>query len=410
MRVTFCEPMFQLPITPGKHPIVLGRRPAFAAIAAFAAFSRTPSASTSTVPSVPLEHQRLYSSLEAQLDAFNPGTPPTSAATKFSGDLFLANSHRGDALLGTYSMEGISLFLDRLQSLGAQGVSIDIHENVLARSPRSAEYAAFYRRVAEEVRRRGLTLLVETQADFAQDFSGITFDQYRQARRRAIEVILAEMRPTYLGVAGEPDTEYRLTKFAELSTAEGYAAFVAFLLSGLNRGTTLIGAGSGSWDNPALVRDHFVKLPVDFIGIHIYPVNRDFLSRAAQLATAARAHGKRVIIGETWLFKATDGELLWAPPTLPFSRDVFSFWQPLDQKFMKKVADLARVNGIEYVSMFWTHYLFAYLDYDLKTRSLSYLQPQLQVSQRAVGNMRQGIFSPTGHYYRQLATGSAEWR
>jgi hypothetical protein len=358
------------------------------------------SAPAQTAPAVPPEYQSLATSLQAALDSVDPGPPAPGAATRFGAELFLANSNRGEALLGPYAFDNIPLALDRMKALGLAGVTVTAHEDVLVRSPRAAEFAAFYRRVAEEVRARGLRLLVETQTSFAEGTTGITFDQHLQNRRRAVEVILTEMQPDYLAVAEEPDTEAALTGFPELATLDGYAAFLSALLDGLPRGTTLIGAGTGSWAKLEWSQ-RFVQLPIDFLNVHIYPINRDFLPRVAEMAAVARQAGKRAIIGEAWLFKATDAELLWATPNYIFRRDAYSFWQPLDQQFLKEVVDLARAQGFEYASAYWSQYLFAYLDYAV-ARDYSYAQTMMEVSVQAMANIRAGVLSPTGQYYADL--------
>jgi hypothetical protein len=361
---------------------------------------RARSAPAQTTSAVPPEYQALAASLQAALDNFAPGPPAAGAATRFGAELFLANSNRGEALLGPYAFDNIPLALDRMKALGFTGVTVTAHEDVLVRSPRAAEFATFYRRVADEVRARGLRLLVETQTSFMGDTTGISYDQHLQNRRRAATVILTEMQPDYLAVAEEPDTEAALTGFQELATLDGYTAFLSSLLDGLPRGTTLIGAGTGSWAKLEWSQ-RFVQLPIDFLNVHIYPINRDFLPRAAEMAGVARQAGKRAIIGEAWLFKAADAELLWATPNYIFKRDAYSFWQPLDQQFLKDVVDLARAQEFEYASAYWSQYLFAYLDYAV-AKDYSYTQTMMEVSAQAMANIRAGVLSPTGQYYADL--------
>lgn len=356
--------------------------------------------SAQSAPAVPAEFQSLASSLQGALDAYKPAMLATSTSTRFGGELFLANSNRGEGLLGRYAYDNIPLALDQMRALGFAGVTISAHEDVLVRSPRAAEFIAYYRRVAQDVRARGMVLVVETQTSFSGSYTGVTFEQYRQSRRQAVEVILREIQPDYLSIASEPDTEANLTGYPELSTLDGYSAFIILLLDGLQRGSTLVGAGTGSWQDLSWSQ-RFVQLPIDFLNVHIYPVTRDFLQRAASMAAVAGQSGKRAIIGEAWLYKVTDSELAWAPPSLIFKRDAYSFWQPLDQQFLRTVTDLARTSGFDYASVFGSQYLFAYLDY-AEAKDLSYSQTSLKINSLATENLRLGIVSPTGQYYRDL--------
>ena len=56
-----------------------------------------------------------------------------------------------------------------------------------------------------------------------------------------------------------------------------------------------------------------------------------------------------------------------------FARDAFSFWEPLDEKFISVIVKLARRQEFTFTfaSFFWNKYLFAYLDYeDVKNLSV----------------------------------------
>jgi hypothetical protein len=362
----------------------------------------TPTA-TSSAPPVPPEYQAQATFVASKLDAFNPEPAGAGSTTRFGAELYVANSNRGEALLNADAYTAIALQLARLQELGVRGVTVTIHEDVLGRSPRSAEYLALYGRLAEDVRSRGLTLVVESGASLVADYGALTYDQYRQSRRTTIERILTTVRPDYLAIGTEPTTEAALTKYAELSTPAAYRDLLVHLLSGLQRGATLVGAGAGTWEDRAYIEDHYVQLDLDFIGLHVYPVGQDFLQRIAAFADVARRYGKRTVIGEAWLYKVTDAELLLQlPPGQLYARDVFSFWQPVDQKFLRKVVDAARAQQVDYASAFWTQYFFAYLEYNSQTAVLTPAQLNALVGRLALSAMLQGTFTPTGRYYQEL--------
>src|SRR3954449_13198245 len=88
------------------------------------------SAPAYSAPTVPVEYQPVATYLDTQLNVFTSGVSPSSAATRFGGDLFIASSERGDSLLTSTAYISIDLTLDRMQALGVQGVTLDISEYV----------------------------------------------------------------------------------------------------------------------------------------------------------------------------------------------------------------------------------------------------------------------------------------
>ena len=115
-----------------------------------------------------------------------------------------------------------------------------------------------------------------------------------------------------------------------------------------------------------------------------------------------------MILDEAWLYKASASEPATdiAGNTEIFSRDAFSFWEPLDQKFLAVIAKLAHAKNIEYVSVFWTTNLFAYLDYDPKYKAMPYNELSAQRNTAALPNIMSGKLSSTGEFYKQLSTGA----
>ncbi|MGH7960416.1 MAG: hypothetical protein ACRERD_01135, partial [Candidatus Binatia bacterium] len=88
-----------------------------------------------------------------------------------------------------------------------------------------------------------------------------------------------------------------------------------------------------------------------------------------------------------------------------FARDVYSFWQPLDQQFLRVMTHLAHFKQFEYVSPFWSRNFFAYLEYDESTSDLEPGELFYLIDEAAYHNMLFNVYSPTGHYYRELLKG-----
>jgi hypothetical protein len=365
---------------------------------------------------VPEEYQALYASLEESLESFHgylgEHWDGSTGSTVFAAELLPANGNRGDVLLQPATMAGVDFYLDRLEELGVQGVTVAISFPLLRPDfPRSTEYLRFFREVAQEVRRRGLKLLVESGPVFPDpeysgvrvDFSGFTTETYFQAKREQLLLIAREVRPDYLSISGEPTTEKMLTGLS-LSPAE-YAAFAQETADAIDRSTgILVGAGAGTWEDPEYIRGFVADTSLDFINMHVYPLrstNADYLLRAVETAELARASGKKLVIGESWLYKASPVEV-GKPYQEIFPRDVFSFWEPLDTRFIEAMAGLAHYQGFEYVSLFWANYFFSYLDYDETPKNLSTVELMNRANQAASGSILAGSFSGTGQALQQL--------
>ena len=123
--------------------------------------------------SVPSRYQALYHELHSKLRGLHAATQPLrknkGSDTAFGVELLVANSNRGEVLLKERVFKATVFTLDRLKDLGVQGVALSIQYPLLTQSfPRSIEYRDFYRRVAQEVRRRNLALIVEIGTMFRE--------------------------------------------------------------------------------------------------------------------------------------------------------------------------------------------------------------------------------------------------
>ncbi len=373
-------------------------------------------ASTATPPPVPAEYSTIYKSLGSQLDAWDHALPATnqSHAPIFGGHILAANGNRGADLLAPDTMATVDLSLDAMKRLGAKGVSVTISFPLLSASqPRATDYIAFYESVAKHARDRGLTLSVEQHVAFVGtsfssvqfDFRSTTFDQFVALDREMTRTILARVQPDYLTILSEPDTFAKITGYPEASTPQGAATMVQRIVSGLDRGHTKIGAGAGSWLPDAAQYDTaFARIGLDYVDLHIYPVTAATIKTTQDVLDAARFAGKPIVLDEAWLYKIGPNESV--TPSLEqqteyFRRDAFSFWEPLDARFLGLIGRLARSNDVAYVAPFWTTYFFGDVAYDASTKDLPYQQLAQQANQAASRAMRQANVTPTGIGYAQ---------
>ncbi len=358
----------------------------------------------------------MYASLSQNLDAWQQKlapVPAAGAAPVFGAHVLAANSNRGAALLEAGTIGVVDLSLDRLKQLGVQGATITISFPLLnPDQPRSADYLAFYETVARHVRDRGLMLSIEQHVIFSGtqfssvqfDFSKLTFDQFVALDRQMTETLLIRLQPDYMTVLSEPDTFVRLTGYRQALGPQAAAAMVERIVGGLPRGRTKVGAGAGAWlpDAPDYAAA-FARTSLDYVDLHIYPVTAQTFDLAQGVVNAARAAGKPVVLDEAWLYKLGANEGLggggFDQTTEYFRRDAFSFWAPLDARFLGLIGKFARANGIVYVAPFWTTFFWAYADYGADTKDLPYARLEQLVNMAANQALRNGSFTPTGDAY-----------
>lgn len=394
----------------------------------------------------PPEFAALYSELSAELTRFERSVDTrwdgSRYPTAFVGTLGPANGNNGASLLSPAALQRTRSLLDAFQWMGVDMVKVDItypmltepfHQFLRARDPsyagRATDYINFYKTVATEARTRGLGLLVE-HSSLIPTFTGFEVgayynevksgggaaarQRYRDERIAEAETIARELDPAYLSLLLEPETQnqnFGLVGGTRLYTPELWQAFLevaAQRVRATGRSARL-GAGAGTWE-PRDYIELFAAMPsLDYIDFHIYPIRgtvRSYLETAIDWSRYVRAvaPAKRVTIGEAWLYKvgATEFSGDLAADDL-YARDVWSFWQPLDQQFLEILYKLANLERIDVVAPFWSGYFFAYLDYN--DSSLRSLPPGLLLGRAgvaAIGPIERKELTGTGQRFREI--------
>jgi hypothetical protein len=371
----------------------------------------------STVPPVPLEYQSLYEELGDQLSAFElilkQKWDGSHNDTTFATELSFANGNIGEGLLRPETLENNRILLDFLQNMGIKGVVLSIKYPLLEPTfPRSTEYLSFYRQIVTEIRRHNMKVLVETGAVFAGtafssiqvDWSKYTSASFLKGMEDQLVLTAHEIKPDYLTLTEEPGTQEMLTKLH--FTLNDWTNFIETTLRRLDRsGGILVGAGMGSWDDPAYVTAFLGIDGLDYLDMHIYPPGNNgvFLERALNTALQVKAAGKRFTVGESWLYKATLAEITSGPGVDEdaFNRDTYSFWYPLDERFIKDIMDMADAGKMDFVSFFWMRNFLAYLDYSTSTKDLSTAELNRLINQTVLINLKLGVLSPLGQFYEE---------
>lgn len=373
---------------------------------------------TAQDPTIPEAYRAIYVDLENELDMFNAQYADElenpSANTYFGAELLVADGNRGEALLTEPNMRATIQYMEALQRLGANGVSIQIsYPLLLADYPRQGDYLAYYQAVVSAAHERGLLVLVESSPVFPDeqysnvkiDFSDLTLDTYFATRIQMLVTIARDIQPDFLSIGHEPNTEKVLTGLE--FTPEQYLRFLDDALEAIGAPLDMkIGIGSSMWDAPLYVNGYLERSGVDFINFHLYSLGngeRNFLEELLVWGAYVRGRGKEVIIGETWLYKLSPEDFVSDASNYQeiYGRDMFDFWQPLDARHIETVSAIARARDFTYVSFFWSTYLFGYVRYE-DAVNLSYVQRYQAVNLVAYENLLNGTLSLTGETFQRV--------
>jgi len=329
----------------------------------------------------------------------------------FGAELLPANVNRGPDLLRSNAIQGVIVYLDRLHELGVEGVTIAIsYASYLPSFPNYQEYVAFYKLVMQEARPRGMKVNVEAGVIFSGtafaniniSYVGLTWTRYVHEKECMVATIVRDLAPDYLNLGAEPDTEFALLRLEELKSPQKYTEYINYVLEGLDRGRTKIGAGIGTWGNIEHIKSFASSTDLEFIAMHVYPTNGEFLQRIQTIAEIAREYNKSLILDEAWLYKTDAITSSVAASVDVFRRDAISFWAPLDQQLLSVIVRSARPYNIEYISPFCTTFFFSYIEYDTSTANLPYDESTGLVNRRAAENILVGKFTTTGEFYGRL--------
>jgi len=165
-----------------------------------------------------------------------------------------------------------------------------------------------------------------------------------------------------------------------------------------------VGAGVGTWlPQYQQFIQSFVTFPLDFIDMHVIPVNQSYLPNALTIASIAAAAGKPVTMTQTSLRKERDSELGILTCDQLLARDAFSFWAPLDAYFLQTMQNLAYATQMAFSSAFESVFFWAYLPYDSTTEDLTPAQIMNEADQQSNQNLMAASFTSTGlSYYSSI--------
>ena len=385
---------------------------------------------------VPASFQPIYTELDNYLTNFNTTLPPGSNPaypTAMTLALKAADANDGVGLLTNLSgtqlvaWGGIQLQLNALKASGAQAIMVEVGFPMLyapfmngQNSAYQQQFTALYQATANAIKQAGLKLIVENDTlmvndvsanwDVAPFYATLNWTEYQAARAQTALTIAQVMQPDYLVVLQEPQTEAANSNQANANTVSGSVSLLTAILASVQQsGVTgmKVGAGTGaSQVNPVALDfiQAYVALPLNYIDIHIYPINDDFLPTALQIANTAAAANLPVAMSECWMWKVLDTELNVLNPDEVRARDPFSFWAPLDAYFMQTMQNLANSTQMMYLDFFGSEYAFAYQAYGPATESLTPAEILSQENQlvQAANTNGQGDSTTGMSFYKSI--------
>jgi chitodextrinase len=347
------------------------------------------SALGSPAQSVPTAYQEMYSTLTTQIESFEStvqaGWDHSSYPTLFTPQLQSASSDQYTQLLSSNYMTAIVLpQLQELQALGATGVTVHIDFPILYQPFFASEpslyqqFVSFYQQLANAVHSRGLALVVESESGeplpgndataYQAYFKSLNWTEYMNGRAQTALNIAQQIEPDYMTVVTEPDTEETVSGQENAGTPSGSLQLLQTILNTLQAGNVSniqVGAGAGTWTtNYTQYLANFTSTSVNFVDMHIYPVNGNDFLEALSAADTIHAAGKQLTISECWDWKITNANLGTESYVNVAAANPFSFWSPVDTAFLQAIVDFSQYKQVVFISPFWTDYFFGYLDYN----------------------------------------------
>ena len=204
----------------------------FATTISSTAMPSTPTAASGTAcanvasynESIPSTYQSMYTTLDQILNGYDQNldskTPVATHSVIYATELLPADSNIGPKLLSQQSLQSVTEFLDAIQKMDAQGVTIDISYPILTPTfPNYTQYLSFYENVVEQVRQRGMKIDIESETPLLVGYPGLSvgsvtyanlsYGTYVSEDREMIQTIITDLHPDYINIARAARCETR---------------------------------------------------------------------------------------------------------------------------------------------------------------------------------------------------------
>ena len=336
----------------------------------------------------------IYGELKGYLDDFNQtlGNPAPYGTLQIA-QLQMADSNTGPAISGPDYLNNVMVQVQQLKAMGFDGVKVEVAFPVLyapffGGQSAMQPYLNFYQQLAQRLKAMNMKLVVENNVtlstgtevgwgNVAAYYRTLSWPEFIAGRATMAGTVAQYMQPDFLMLSEEPDNEALNAGQPNLNNPALAATMIAGEITAARLASlhSKLGAGFGTWMgpySPSGLMDYlteYLALPLDYIDMHIYPINTEyhglsnFLDNALVIANKAAAALKPVAISESWPWKMEDSEFTVLPPDTFRARSAFSFWAPLDSYFIQTMEKLARYTRMLYLTSQGNDFFLAYQNY-----------------------------------------------
>jgi fibronectin type 3 domain-containing protein len=381
---------------------------------------------------VPTQYQALYSSMTTQISSFqttlNQSWNGTRYAVAWAPHLSTAESDDYLALIAAdYYDNTVATELLELQATGAKAVTVHINFPILYQpfytysgTPSNYQaFVSFYQQVVAGVHAAGMKLVVEATvseplagtegADFGPYYQTLDWNDYMDGRAQNAVNVAQLIQPDYLSLITEPDSEAANGSQPTENSPTGALQLLQTQLTAFQQANITnitLGAGAGTWiASFTTYIQNFAAMPLDYIDMHVYPVNNSYLTNVLTAASIIQQSGKRIAMSEAWPDKESNTELGTLDISTLDSRDVFSFWAPVDTAFLQAMVDCAQYEKFLFFSPSQPQYFAGYLSYDTYGADTPAVL-LLDAFDGASSANRTGTFTSTGVAFSKMIVGT----
>ncbi len=388
----------------------------------------------------PSAYSATCTNMESYISPFNDtlssGWHGSKSSTAFGTELLAANSSISlKGITAPDALTKVEMELDDLSKTGVQFVTVAVGFPILyqpfytsTNDPQGYQtdyqtVLTFYQNVVAQIRQRNMKVLVEAFLVFpqyatdlptlSQYFSSLSTTEFAAARAQNATNVATLLKPDWLNLGSEPDTESEVIGLSAEYTPQQWATEISTMVSQLRsagiKGSPLVGAGCGAWqlNGPTYDASTYVQAllttGIDYFDMHLFTTQS--LSAGVSYIDMAQTAGLGAAISEVWDHKLTDTQLQAQSEFAivnalaaaePYND--YSFWSPQDAEFLGQIIDLAHWKNLLYVSPFESELFVANLDYN-QTSSLSGTDLMIAEVSAESAALSTGTLTPLGMWW-----------
>lgn len=293
----------------------------------------------------------------------------------------------------TAAVANEKIIIDKLYLLGVRFLRLQIGYPVMVPTYNNGQYSvgnytdllSYYTQIVAYIKGKGIKIGIKMDPTFPPtgysiNYGGLTLSQFTTEVTAMAATLVTAFQPDYAIFIVEPDTVTTNllaggadSSVSAINTPSGYTTLITAYKDAVTKGSSKIGAGVGTWLSTDFVDAVTAVSGLDFLAMHIYPLNSGVTTTLTYCVTTSRTHGLPLLIDEAWIYKSKQNEGLNAFDV--FARDVYTFWRPYDLEFVTMLDRLAKTQDVLAVSLFWgERYWFQTLDWQSAYEALDYTE------------------------------------